>query len=315
MKKHLNGVRMREDLSDTSPPFMQTTVGLDQALLGVTIHSSKATSEMALSYSWRKDGGKHTFIMTREKNIPFPTSEHAVIFYALMAMFASACRDDGALHFRFADVLTILGKPNETRNRNAIKEAIKRYTYAQFDWLSPTRYDEKGKEVSVANNTKGSFIDRSDFWTRRAKTAEVIRLPTKDDYGPLHCIRFNKTIVDNLSTGMTRIFLTAFLQRDISADAKCLYAYFYSFSDRSVVERTLEQLRERMNYRSRNSRFVVFLDKLLNELKAAGLVDKFTIVNGVVGVTCVPLKKLTTPKQIVTSHKRPAWIDSSSWPV
>jgi hypothetical protein len=291
---HLNGVRSGND-SATLPD----SIGLEKNVLGVPIfvlNSKTASSQHELVYEWRtRDDRDAKFKFVRDPNVPFPQSQHVVYFDALLAMFANNFREDGYVYFRVSDVLRYVGKSRTSGSYEAVKETIYRYAYCTAHWHESwvtARGEAKGE------NWHGPLIIVDDIWVE--KTHEVtddLRLKKNPRNARKaenwHRIRFHPEIVNSIKNGFTKIFLTKVLGLGVSADAQCVYRYFYGFSDSSEIRRSVEHLMSAFAWQGgRAARFEAWLRTQLNELVAHDLVDVFEIENEWVTVRCVGLKAL-----------------------
>ncbi len=97
-----------------------------------------------------------------------------------------------------------------------------------------------------------------------------------------------------------RVFLTEILHSDLSDAAKCVYRYFYRFSDSTAVHRDYWQLMGAFAWASNKTRFVIWLKNQLTELKAYGVVEDFAFAPGSVSVKCAPISAIKTAKKVST---------------
>ena len=239
---HQNGVRKGEESLILLPP----TVGLERNLLGVPIfvlNTKAARSLSQLVYSWPLKGGKNaTFIFSRTGDNPFPQSQHAMYLDILLAMFAVNFREDGVLYFRISDVLRAAGKdPRSQGAKEAVIAAIHRYRLCHMDW----NFAWMGRGEAWS----GSIIEHSNLWDEDDKghlnprNGRSNRNPRNNhDKEKWHTVRFHPYIVESIRDGHTRIILASVMGSGIKHDAFCVYRYFYGFSDRSEVKRSILHL-------------------------------------------------------------------------
>lgn len=271
-------------------PDLPETFALERNMLGVPIfvmHAKTSHSTADLSYEWvGEEGQKALFVFEKSKSCPFPLPQHAMYLSIMLAMFANNFREDGWFRFRFSDVVRNAGRSSQGRGSvGAVKETIRRYSTHSARW----HYAWKGQQ----HTWHGPFILAEDVWTMTKDGIKIKRNPrnTKGDEDTWHRIRFHPHIVESVQSGLTRIFLTEALREGLSPAAFCIYRYFFNFSDRSEVRRSITTLMTAFPWRGQKDRFIKWLQEGLQELKNHGLVEGFSVTTALVGVRCRPIEE------------------------
>ena len=287
MDSDIHDLKINPDHQKVNMP--STSVGIERNLLGVptfVLNPNSARKLTKIVHEWvTKDKREVEFSFVRDPDVPFPTITHAIIFDAMLAMFAHNFRKDGILYFRISDILRILGRPIDGGAYRAVKEAIRRYAYTTAHWV------ESWKTSSGGNlNWHGTLLVGEDLWKRDDKTKLKANPRNSNDVERWHSIKFHEKIVESVGAKFTRIFATKVLSLDVSLSAKAVYRYFYGFTDQEEIYRNMGLLQHALNYTDRADRFEVWLSKALAELKECGLVDSWNINKSAICVKCAPLK-------------------------
>jgi len=287
-------------------PLAGRSVAIERNILTVpmfVLHAKAAKSLSQLVYTWKpKDALKAVFRFSRTGEDAFPLTQHALYLDIMLGMFAANFREDRLLYFRYSDILRAAGKnPHSQGARRALKEAIKRYFRCHVAW----EYSYKGREDSWS----GSIIEGTSLFNEEAINPRNAATCDDDDKEAWHFVRLNQYITDSIKDGHTRIFLTKILRMGLKHDSFCVYRYWYGFTDQSIVKRSLDQLRAAFPWTGRRDRFVHWLDKRLAELLRRGLIEHYSITEGLVCVKCTPLADIeqeTKGKAVLVDHDVPA---------
>jgi len=243
-------------------------------------------------YEWQTPTGMAHFTFSRTGNNPFPQVQHAMYFDTLLAMFANNFNSDGILRFRFGDVLRNTGKKvDNTGCRIAIREAIWRYHTCHALWT--------GSFDGTEDTWSGSFILHSSFIEDTAK--KFVRNPRNTlATDTWHTVQFHPFIVKAMAAGKVRLLYSQMLSCGLPHDAYIVYRYFRRFTDRQEIRRSIEQIKSAVNYQSRTSRFKIWLDKRLGELKDAGYVQQYSIQDSWMSVTLAPVKSKSNHEKFIS---------------
>ena len=271
---------------------------LERNVLGVptyVLHSKANEKTDILYHSWVNDKGLMEYSFCKTAKSPFPQVEHARYFDALIGIFAKRWRADGFLWFSIAEVLRFAGKSSRNGGtRQAVLEAIRRYQFCQASW-------EQSWNGGVTTWV-GSFIPESDIWD--AETGELKRNPRNSrKKEQLHRITFCEHVVNSLRDNHTRVFLTDSLKQ-LKADSYGVYRYFYGFSDRSKVNRKLDNLMNIFPWTGRKSRFQPWLEKRLEECYEKGFVEEYEFKDERVFVKCKSLKEYKDSAPVIEIKRR-----------
>ena len=275
------------------------TFTLERNVLGVPTYvlNPKSCEKISvLEHSWKNDRGIMLYTFERSIKAPLPLMEHARYFDALIGLFANRWNEEGNLWFSMAEVLRFAGKKaNNEGAKKAIKEAIKRYQFCKASW----EQSWNGCETTWVS----SFIPESDIWDEQ--TGELKRNPRNSrKKEALHRIKFNEYVVKSLNESHTRVFLTDSL-KSLKPDAYAVYRYFYGFSDRSKVNRKLDNLMSIFPWTGRKSRFQPWLEKRLEECYEKGFLEEYEFKDERVFVKCKSLKEYKDSAPIIEFKQRP----------
>jgi hypothetical protein len=283
------------------PIHLTSTCAFEANILSVPINvmNPKASrSSKRLASAWKTDGSQACYAMKRDDDVAFPLLRHAEIFHTMLAMFVQRPNDDGVLYFRLSDIVKNLGKNREGGSiYTTIKEAIWRYSKCTVEWHQA--WAQKGVKP---DNWDGPLIIENNVFSTSEFRSRILRAnPRRGCHQALwHSITFHPRVTKSIKNQYVRVFLTEILHSDLSDAAKCVYRYFYRFSDSTAVHRDYWQLMGAFAWASNKTRFVIWLKKQLNELKEYGVVEDFVFAPGNVSVKCAPISAIKTAKKVST---------------
>ena len=262
----------------------EKTFILERNVLGVptfVLNSRAATKLTRLEHSWKTIQGQVDYVFFRNSAVPFPLIEHARYFDALVALFATRPHQGGHLWFSLSEIARFAGKTSRPDNlRKPVLETIRRYMHSCAVWENSWR----GFQERWSN----PFIVSSDIWDEQ--TEELKRNPRSSRKKEnLHRITFNEHVVKSIQDSHTRIFLTETL-RTLKPDSYAIFRYFYGFSDRSEVHRSLDDLLSVFPWTGRKSRFLPWLEARLEECFKHGFIEHYEFKNGRLFVKCKSFK-------------------------
>lgn len=284
------------------------TLTLERNVLGVPtfVLNPKTSSKLGiLEHSWTTSAGEMFFRFVRDPATPFPQVEHARYFDALVGLFATRWNPDGDLWFSISEVIRFVDqKSNNSGARKAVLETILRYRRGAAEW--------KNSWNGRTKTWNTHFIEATDIWDEQ--TGELKRNPRSSRRKEqLHRITFCKHIVESLKDSHTRVFLTDSLKQ-LKADSYAVYRYFYGFSDRSKVHRSIEHLSHVFPWTGRISRFAPWLEQRLEECYQKGFVENYEFKDNRVFVKCKALRELAKSADVIelkTTDKKPKKIQST----
>lgn len=270
--------------SDKMLERKEKTFTLERNVLGVptfVLNTSAANKITRLEHSWKTSQGKVEYVFFRNTAVPFPQVEHARYFDALVGTFSKRWNKEGQLWFSISEIARFSGHKPTPGARKAILETIRRYMYSCATWENSWN----GRSMRWSN----PFITKTDIWDEN--TGELKRNPRSSRKKPnLHCITFNEHVVKSLEDAHTRVFLTESL-RSLKPDSYAIFRYFYGFSDRSMVHRSIEDLLNVFPWTGRRSRFVPWLEARLKECFDKGFVEKYEFKDERLFVKCKSLRE------------------------
>ena len=284
------------------PIVLGESYGLEANLLGVPIYTLNSSSTVkSLSCEWTGSNGELSiFQFERPDDVPFPLLPHAELFFTAIAMFTQQPVESGDLYFRLIDIAKNAGRESGRGIFNTIKEMIWRYSRCQVHFHESWRLKD-GKERY--HTWHGPLILAENVF----KSSELKLTLKKNPKNSLskekwHSLKLHPMVVQSVKNSYVRYFLTENLQSDLSDEAKAVYRYFFSFSDKTSVFRSYEQLMSVFPWRSGKKRFCAWLDAQLNELTEAKPVEHYRLTDTGVYVKSTPialLKKKTKPQQFI----------------
>ena len=289
MSEYSNGVIERLD-EKYKVTHLTPTVPVLPSLLNAplfVLHPVSAKKIVELKCEWQvEEKGEiiyKTFRFERTGKTPFPLQIHAQYLDILLGMFTQNWNPKGILHFRYVDILSIVGKKTSSRgSRESIQETIKRYSKHKTEWCNSWRgrVDTIGFSIIKASSLldiQGEIIKGNN--PRNTKKKES-----------WHTVVFDEQIVKALKEDKTRIFLTS-LYTKLEADSYCVYRYLYGFpdaqykTDTKTKEKVLYNLRDRwfsindlrhvFHWTGRQARFLQWLKDRLSDLNNLGLLRTY----------------------------------------